>query len=40
MGKTIFISGIDTDAGKTYATGWLAKNYMDKGLSVATQKFI
>lgn len=35
-----FISGIDTDAGKTYMTGLLAKRLMDKGLSVITQKFI
>lgn len=38
--KTLFISGIDTDAGKTYATAWLARRMMDEGLSVATQKFI
>ncbi|WP_295732385.1 dethiobiotin synthase [uncultured Muribaculum sp.] len=35
-----FISGIDTDAGKTYMTGLLAKQLMDKGFSVITQKFI
>ena len=38
--KTIFISGIDTDAGKTYATAWLARKFMDEGLTVVTQKFI
>ncbi|MDE5930361.1 MAG: dethiobiotin synthase [Muribaculaceae bacterium] len=38
--KVIFVSGIDTDAGKTYATAWLARKWMDSGLSVATQKFI
>lgn len=38
--KTIFVTGIDTDAGKTYATAWLAKLLMDRGRSVATQKFI
>lgn len=38
--KVLFITGIDTDAGKTYATAWLARLLMDKGLSVATQKFI
>ncbi|MCH5218596.1 MAG: dethiobiotin synthase [Muribaculaceae bacterium] len=37
---TIFISGIDTDAGKSYATGWLAARLADKGLKVRTQKFI
>ena len=34
------MSGIDTDAGKTYATAWLAKRYMEQGFSVATMKFI
>lgn len=40
MNKTIFISGIDTDAGKTYVTGFLAKKYMDEGRNVVTLKFI
>lgn len=35
-----FISGIDTDAGKSYATGILARQIMDSGKSVTTQKFI
>lgn len=38
--KKLFISGIDTDAGKTYATAWLARKFMDEGKSVITQKFI
>ncbi|MCC8070766.1 MAG: dethiobiotin synthase [Bacteroidales bacterium] len=38
--NVIFVSGIDTDAGKTYATGWLARYLMDTGLRVATMKFI
>lgn len=38
--KAFFVSGIDTDAGKTYCTAWLAKQWMNEGLSVATQKFI
>ncbi len=38
MSETIFISGIDTDAGKSYVTGWLAKRYMDQGFSVITEK--
>ena len=38
--KTLFITGIDTDAGKSYATGWLARLMMDAGLDVITQKFI
>lgn len=36
----IFISGIDTDAGKTYATAWLAKLIAAEGRTVITQKFI
>lgn len=38
MSQTIFISGIDTDAGKSYVTGWLAKEFMNEGLSVITEK--
>ena len=37
--KVIFISGIDTDAGKSYATGWLAKELGGRGIRVATMKF-
>lgn len=40
MSDVIFISGIDTDAGKSYATGWLAKHLIEQGHSVVTQKFI
>ena len=40
MKQAIFVSGIDTDAGKTYATAFLARRFMDSGYSVATQKFI
>ncbi len=40
MSDIIFVSGIDTDAGKSYATGWLARRLMDEGKSVVTQKFI
>lgn len=38
--KTLFISGIDTDAGKSYATGWLANQIAAQGESVITQKFV
>lgn len=38
--NVIFISGIHTDAGKSYATGWLARKLMDEGKRVATLKFI
>lgn len=37
---TYFVTGIDTDAGKTYCTAWLARQLMDLGRSVVTQKFI
>ncbi len=40
MNNVIFVSGIHTDAGKSYATGWLAKKYQDEGKRVATLKFI
>lgn len=35
-----FISGIHTDAGKSYCTGWYARQLMAEGKSVITQKFI
>lgn len=35
-----FVSGIDTDAGKSFATALLAKRLMDEGCNVMTQKFI
>ncbi len=38
--KILFVTGIDTDAGKTYATAYLAHRLMQEGLTVATQKFI
>lgn len=38
--NVIFISGIDTDAGKSYATGHVAKTLAAQGLRPVTQKFI
>lgn len=35
-----FISGIDTDAGKTIATGWLSHQLLHEGVQVITQKLI
>ena len=35
-----FISGIDTDAGKSYCTAWLARRLAESGKRVITQKFI
>ncbi len=40
MKNILFISGIDTDAGKSYVTGWIARQMMNEGKSVITQKFI
>lgn len=40
MSEVIFISGIDTDAGKTYMTGMYARKLMEQGKKVITQKFI
>ncbi len=36
---TFFIAGIDTDTGKTFATGLMAKYLSEQGKSVITQKF-
>lgn len=38
--ETIFVTGIDTDAGKSYATGWLANHIASQGRSVMTQKLV
>lgn len=38
--KKLFVSGIDTDAGKSYVTGILARDMASVGISVITQKFI
>lgn len=35
-----FVSGIDTDAGKSYVTGYLARELAKSGKRVITQKFI
>ena len=40
MKGVYFISGIDTDIGKTVATGVLARQLSDSGVSVITQKLI
>ncbi|MGP5201999.1 dethiobiotin synthase [Psychrobacter aquimaris] len=38
--SVLFVSGIDTDIGKTYATGMIAKALMQKGIKVITQKLV
>lgn len=40
MSKAYFVSGIDTDAGKSYCTGWLARQWAASGQNVITQKFV
>lgn len=40
MSTTHFIAGIDTDAGKSYATGLLARRLAAEGRRVITMKFI
>lgn len=35
-----FVSGIDTDIGKSFATGWLAKKWQSEGHHVITQKLV
>lgn len=39
-GEAIFLSGIGTDIGKSYATAWYALRLMKEGFTVITQKFI
>lgn len=39
-GEVLFISGIDTNIGKTFATGILARTLAEKGKTVITQKMI
>lgn len=39
-GKVLFISGIDTNVGKTYATGILARQLAAEGHTVITQKMV
>lgn len=40
MNNIFFISGIDTDAGKTAATGWLAREWRRGGVRTITQKLV
>lgn len=40
MHKHIFISGIDTDCGKTYITSKIAKLAIDRGINCITSKFV
>ena len=40
MKKVYFVTGIDTDAGKSIVTGVLARDWAGRGRRVVTQKFI
>lgn len=40
MENKLFVTGIGTDVGKSWATGWLANYLRKRGLNVITQKFI
>lgn len=40
MDNVFFVSGIDTDAGKSFCTGWLAKKWNDMGYRTITQKLV
>ena len=40
MKGTFFITGIDTNIGKSYATGWLAREWNRQGIKTITQKMI
>lgn len=40
MKKVYFVTGIDTDAGKSIVTGTLAREWSARGLRVITQKFV
>lgn len=39
-GQVIFVSGIDTEIGKTVVTGWLASQWAAQGQQVITQKLV
>ena len=38
--NVFFVSGIDTNVGKSYATGWIAKEWNGRGISTITQKLV
>lgn len=38
--KVLFVTGIGTDVGKSFVTGWLAREIMDSGKTCITQKMI
>ena len=38
--NVFFVSGIDTNAGKSYATGWIASRWSRQGIRTITQKLV
>lgn len=38
--SVFFVSGIDTNAGKSYATGWIASRWNRQGIRTITQKLV
>lgn len=38
--QTVFVSGTGTDVGKSYATGWLARELRAAGIDATTQKMV
>ena len=40
MDNVYFVSGIDTNVGKSYATGWIASEWRKKGINAITQKLV
>lgn len=38
--NVFFVSGIDTNIGKSYATGYIARTWNERGVRTITQKFI
>lgn len=38
--RVVFVTGIGTDVGKSFVTGWIAREMIQSGLDVITQKFI
>lgn len=40
MGKIFFVGGIDTNVGKSYATGWIASVWNSRGTRTITQKLV
>lgn len=40
MDNVYFVSGIDTNVGKSYATGWIASEWRKKGINTITQKLV